>query len=273
MCAVRGMMFTPLVTYAAFFYTDSMAMPWVSGALYLYIRWRSNSTRKDIFYMLVCGVVIAIAYKIKGSALVIIPAIIVDMLFLNRKGKFIYLGLLVTSFVICGLLLKEVLISVADISCTELERYRFPLIHWIMMSADGRGGYCAEDFWYTLSFDGTENKVTADIARLCDKLSRQGIKGFIGHIVQKISYTWRDGTYMAGYYNGYSFLKSYSFYIFAGVCHFTMLSGIVRRCFSGKDTDSLFMPRVMFIGLAAFLIVWETRCRYLVSFFALFALL
>lgn len=273
MCAVRGMMFTPLITYTAFFYTDSMAMLWVSSGLYLYIKWRSNNTTKDILCMLICGVVIAVAYKIKGSAFIIVPAIIVDVMFLNRKGKFIYLGLLITAFVICSCVLGELFISVADISRAELERYRFPLIHWIMMSADGRGGYCAEDFRYTLGFDGAENKVTADITRLCVKLSQQGMKGFTNHIVRKIAYTWRDGTYMAGYYNGYPFLKSYGFYIFAEMCHFTVMSGIVRRCFSGKDTDSLFVLRITFTGLAVFLIIWETRCRYLVSFFVLFALL
>lgn len=272
MCAVRGMMFTPLVTYAAFFYTDSMTMPWITGALYLYIKCRADNTGKNTLHMLLCGMVLAVAYKLKGSAGIFVPAIIVDMILNRRKNSLMNFSVFMTAFVICCVVISGISGSILAISDAEMERYRFPLVHWVMMSADGRGGYCADDFRYTLSFCGYKNKVNADIARLSTKLSRQGISGFIGHIIHKISYTWRDCTYMAGYYNGYSFLKSYGFYIFTGLCHFTMMSGIVRRCFSDRN-DNTFVLRIMFTGLAVFLIIWEARCRYLVSFFALFALL
>lgn len=274
LCAVRGLMFTPLITYTAFFYTDSMAMPFIAGALYLYMKWRSScgDKVKDVFYISLCGIILASAYKLKGSSAIFIPAVITDIIFLNRKRKFVYFGLLMTMFVICCIIMGGIFRNIINIDAPEMEKYRFPLVHWIMMSADGRGGYCAEDFRYTLSFSGYDRKVSADIDRLTAKLSAEGISGFAEHLLQKISYTWRDGTYMAGYYNKYSFLKSYGFYIFTGLCHFTMLSGTARRCFSGKDTGSEFMPRIMLVGLAVFLMIWEARCRYLVSFFVLFAL-
>ncbi|MDE6502027.1 MAG: glycosyltransferase family 39 protein [Ruminococcus sp.] len=271
-CAVRGLMFTPLITYSAFFYTDSMAMPYITGALYLYMKWRTSG---KIHYMIPCGMVLAVAYKLKGSTALLIPAVIIDIVFIYRqKRKFIHLGLLMTIFAVFCIIISGVSASIIGVTEYEMERYKFPLIHWIMMSADGRGGYCADDFFYTLSFNGYDRKVTADTERLISKLSGAGISGFFGHLIQKISYTWRDGTYMAGYYNSYSFLKSYCFYIFTGICHFTMLSGKARRCISEKNpSDYEFMLKIMFAGLFAFLMIWETRCRYLVSFFALFALI
>lgn len=276
-CAVRGLMFTPLITYAAFFYTDSMSMPWITGALYLYMKWRtsdSDSMKKDIFNMALCGMILAIAYKLKGSAVIFIPAVIADMIFCRRKNSLINFSVLMTVFVIFCIVLSGISKSIIGVDCAELERYRFPLVHWVMMSADGRGGYCAEDFRYTLSFNGYDSKINADICRLSEKLSAEGVSGFFGHLFQKLSYTWRDGTYMAGYYNKYGFLRSYGFYIFTALCHFTMMSGIVRRYVSGKDkSDCEFMPKIMLVGLAVFLMIWETRCRYLVSFFALFALI
>ncbi|MCM1506585.1 MAG: glycosyltransferase family 39 protein [Ruminococcus flavefaciens] len=270
-CAVRGLMFTPIITYSAFFYTDSMAMPWITGALYLYVKWCRNG---KLLHMALCGTVLAFAYKLKGSAGIFIPAVIVDMILSRRKKGVRGLAVLVVVFAVCCAVLGEISGRVAGVDSTELERYRFPLIHWVMMSADGRGGYCAEDFKYTLSFNGYDSKVNADICRLAEKMSAEGVSGFCGHLFQKISYTWRDCTYMAGYYNKYDFLRSYGFYTFTAVCHFTLMSGIVRRSiFEKKSTDFSLMLKVMLTGLAVFLMIWEARCRYLVSFFVLFALI
>lgn len=271
-CAFRGIMFTPLITYAAFFYTDSISMPWITGALYLYMKWRISG---NIHNMALCGMVLAIAYKLKGSAGIMIPAVIIDMIFFsNRKKRFISFSLLMTIFIVFCIILGGISRSIIGLNDYELDRYRFPLIHWVMMSADGKGGYCSEDFRYTLSFNGYDSKINADIERLSEKLSAEGTAGFLEHLIQKISYTWRDGTYMAGYYNKYSFLKSYGFYVFTALCQFTMIFRVVRRSFSGKEiSDNEFIPRIMLFGVAVFLMIWETRCRYLVSFFALFALI
>jgi len=271
-CAFRGLLFTPLITYSAFFYTDSMAMPYITGALYLYMKWRTSGS---MYNMALCGMISAIAYRLKGSAGILIPAVIIDIIFMhNRKRKFIHFGLMMTTFAIFCIIISRISENIVGVTDYEMERYRFPLIHWIMMSADGRGGYCAEDFRYTLSFNGYDRKISADTERLLSKLSAEGISGFFSHLLQKITYTWRDGTYMAGYYNKYSFLRSHGFYIFTGLCHFTMLSGTARRYISERNTsDNKFILKIMFAGLIAFLLIWETRCRYLVSFFALFALI
>ena len=37
LCAVRGLLFTPLMTYVMYFYTDALGMPWLTGALFLLI--------------------------------------------------------------------------------------------------------------------------------------------------------------------------------------------------------------------------------------------
>ncbi len=271
-CAFRGIMFTPLITYSAFFYTDSMSMPWITGALYLYIKWRIYG---NIYNMTLCGAVLAVAYKFKGSAVIMIPAIIIDMIFfVDRKRKVMNFTLFMGVFSLFCIISGSISRNIIGLNDCELERYRFPLIHWVMMSADGRGGYCPEDFRYTLSFNGYDNKINADIERLSEKLSDGGISGFSEHLVNKISYTWRDGTYMAGYYNKYSFLKSYGFYIFTALCQFTMMFRIVRKSFFEKEvSDNELISRIMLFGVAVFLMIWETRCRYLVSFFALFALI
>lgn len=264
-CALRGLMLTPFVTYSAFFYTDSMAMPYIMGSIYLYIKYKNK-----ISDIIICSILIAVGYKFKGSTGLLIPSIILDMLINKRKDRLKNISVLIMVFVIFCMTLSKISAGIISIDDAELEKYRFPLIHWIMMSVNGRGGYCAEDFRYTLSFNGYENKINADISRLAGKLSDMGFSGFFSHLICKISYTWRDGTYMTGYYNKYNFLRSYGFYIFTAVFHFKTLYDIVYKYISGKYYNII---KIVIITLSLFLMVWETRCRYLVSFFPLFMLI
>lgn len=283
-CAVKGLMFTPLITYTQFFYTDSLAMPWITGVLYIYMKWRvsENSNRsKSILNMVLCGLLIATAYKIKGSAIIFLPAAIIDMIFIRKKrtDKIISLGALVAVFAAVCVLLCGVSKSITKMNSEEIEKYRFPLIHWVMMSADGNGGYQYEDFMYTKSFEGYDNKVSADMDRLGNKLSKQGASGVGKHFLKKLTYTWRDSSFMAGYYySNNKFLNSSAFYVLTALCHFTLLFGVARsyigKIKSKDDTLSAdFMPKLMFAGITIFLLIWEARCRYLVSFFVLFALI
>ncbi len=282
-CAVKGLLFTPLITYSAFFYTDAVSMPWITGALYFYIKWRScdsDDRTKSISYLIFCGLFLAVAYKLKGSAAIFIPAAIIDIVF-NRKKKsqkLISIITIVTVFAALCIILGSVSKSIIGMDGEEGEKYRFPLIHWVMMSADGNGGYQFEDFQYTKSFEGYDNKVSADLDRLRVKLSEQGAAGLCKHLLYKLTYTWQNSTFMAGYYNKQSFLKSNIFYVLSALCHFTLLFGIIRSYISkikSKDDvlSSEFMPKIAFAGLTAFLLIWEARCRYLVSFFVLFALI
>jgi len=291
-CAVSGLMFTPIFTYSPFFYTDSMSMPWLTGSLYLYLRWRrisesSGGRRKALVYLCACGAVLAIAYKLKGSAIIFIPAVTIDLL-LRRKcsggavkklaAKLFPVVILTAAFAVTCAAAGAVSRSTLKTDVGELEKYRFPLVHWVMMSADGDGGYNLEDFQYTKSYDGYNNKVSADLERLSDKLSSQGVSGFVSHLANKISYTWRDGSYMAGYYMKCSAFKSSAFYVITALLNFTLLFKILNG-FLGKikaADDALsesFVLKIMFVGITLFLLIWEARCRYLVSFFMLFALI
>lgn len=260
-CAVRGMLFTPLFTYTSFFYTDAMAMPLVMISTYLYLNYRKSN---KISFLIICGAFISIAYKIKGSSLVLLVAIFIDMAFSKPKIRdFIAVSLP------CGAVCKiisETALKIMHISHETIREKSFPLIHWVMMSADGRGGYNQEDFFFT---QASTNKVTDDLARLADKLSSQGGR-FILHITEKISYTWENCAFMAGYFYNDSF-SSRIFYVMTFFCHFTLLFSVLMGI--KKDNNKTFLFRLCLFGMIVFLLIWETRCRYLVSFFLLFLLI
>ena len=281
-CGICGLMFTPIVTYSTFFYTDSLAMPFVSVAIYVYFRCRREEKLScQMTLTAVCGIVIAIGYKIKGSLIILLIAILIDIII--RKGGIkvavAKIGTIFGSFCVVVVLLNILLTNTLKISKEEKNMYEFPRIHWVMMSADGYGGYNTEDFYYTKSFEGYENKISADVDRLCEKLEKQGVIGFTVHTLKKIGYTWSNGTYMVPYYNENSkFLNSIPFVAITTVLHFSLLFKILQGFYEKrKDKNDVlsesFVLKICLIGLFGFLLIWETRCRYLVSFFALFALI
>lgn len=264
LCAVRGMLFTPLITYTSFFYTDSMTMPLVTSAAYFYLKFKKSG---KITQLIICGTLIGMAYKMKGSSLILLIAVIIDMIMDKFKIKN-FAVIILPCIIICKII-SETALKILHISHETLKQKSFPLIHWIMMSADGRGGYNSADFLYTQSFTG-DNKKSAALARLAEKMHNQGFFGFLHHIAEKISYTWENFTFMAGYYYNDSF-SSRIFIVVSFLCHFTLLFSILISM--KKSTDKTFLFRLCLFGLIIFLLIWETRCRYLVSFFPLFLLI
>lgn len=141
-----------------------------------------------------------------------------------------------------------------------------------MMSADGRGGYNNKDFLFTQSLP-SEGRNHAVFMRLIGKLKDQGFFGFLSHMGEKIAYTWQNFTFMAGYYHKGDF-NSDIFYAASFLCHFTILFSILGSLInSDKSKQGTIIFRLCLVGTCIFLMIWEARCRYLVSFFPIFILI
>ena len=84
---------------------------------------------------------------------------------------------------------------------------------------------------------------------------------------------------MINYYMADSkLLTSKAFLVICTALHFTLMLSMVSTYLSRlKSNDDVlqgdFILKVTLMGLTVFLMLWEARCRYLVSFFVLFALL
>ena len=144
-----------------------------------------------------------------------------------------------------------------------------------MMSASGSGGYRSSDYDFTEAHIGYANKTHADLLRLLAKLRNQGT-GFITHLFRKMQFTWTDGTYMAAHYNRQSALfTSGTFATLACISHlallFLMVGSAIRAFLNpGKCSGRLFRTAVAVLAL--FLLIWETKSRYLVLYLPLMAL-
>lgn len=281
---IKGFVFSPLISYAAFFYTDALAMPWVMGAAYLYVKMRSKddkeiSEKKSLVFIGLVGAFLGVAFKIKTTPVIFLVAVVIDM-FVRRKNFKSFVkrfASIIMCFAAVSLIIGYSAGRIIELDKVRLEKYKFPAIHWVMMSADGKGNFNKADFMYTYSHYGYENKIKADTDRLIDKLDKQGFLGTIRHVVVKLSFAWRGGAFMSGYYyNG--FFKSVPWYTFAFLFYYAALFSICKGLFAGihRKNDMLscnFVFRLTLIGVTFFFIIWEAKSRYLVTFFLLFLLI
>ena len=145
-----------------------------------------------------------IGTAIKGSVIILLPAYAAYLLFTVSKKNFkkyaVNFLTILLAFAVSTASVNAFINSFDITSDEELETYKFPPHHWIMMGLYGKGTYNLDDFYYTQSSGNYEAKKEADIKLIKERLSRYGILGTIRHISIKTANTWGDGTYMIGYY-------------------------------------------------------------------------
>ncbi|MGI6668642.1 MAG: ArnT family glycosyltransferase [Acetivibrionales bacterium] len=169
---------------------------------------------------------------------------------------------------------------------------RLPYNHWLMMGmnninsegggSSGYGGFSGTDLRYTRSFKTTEMMKQANISVIRERLGQFGTGGYASFLLKKIEWSWTDGTYYAPVKLGRNPLKrtilhkfvlfsdgraNKLYLIFAQTVQAVVLSMIFAGCVSSavKGSDKAFrLMTTMCLGLAFFLLFWETRSRYLV---------
>lgn len=277
---------TPLYLHAAIYYTDSMSMLACIFALFLYINIREEKNKtKNYIMQILLGITLILCMKIKLTAIFIMIAIIMCEI-LNYKFKDIInnFKIVVLSAVIF-LIIYTVVVNHYFISNKDrLNEYKMPIEHWILIGSVNEGGFNQELYEYTKGYPTYNERKQADILKIKEVYKDYSIKTFIQHINQKIKFTWTDGTYFApeklrrepvqrcGLHEFVSIdgQKTYMYKYFPQIMHVSMLIFIVINAiyiFAKKEyeKDDIFLMVAIF-GLAVFLIIWENRSRYLLTY-------
>ncbi|MCM1227371.1 MAG: glycosyltransferase family 39 protein [Clostridium sp.] len=286
-CSVIAAGFTVFYTYTPFFYTDSMSMPFAIGSIYLFLcAAEGKMSVKKAVQMTASALLLVIGFKIKGNVIILLPAYILYFIAtcskLNKKAYIkamcVFLSGLTVCFIGVGAFVKS--FDIANES--ELNERQFPLEHWVMMGLHDRGGYYKNDFLFTENSGDFNQKKSADIEMIKDRISEYGIVGMTKHLAKKVSYTWGDGTYFIGYYiksakNPNLFKKFvtdstlFKFYCSVYQCMLLLMilySFITGAVSGGKSKDVLL--KIIICGVFFFFVIWETRSRYLVNFTPIF---
>ena len=286
-CAVKCLCFIPMFTYIPYFYTDSMAMPWLMASVYAYVCWRTGLDRGTLHSRsaratLTLGLsmlLLMIAYKVKGSAGLLLPAYLCDILVhnpghQNKTARAAQMAWLIVVFALSAKITGTLLVKGLDLNEKLLAEYKFPMIHWVMMSASGDGGFHKADFLYTLSYSGQAAKTHADWIRLGQKL--KDVPAFIVHMGVKIGRTWGDGMFRSAHY--VPVFQHLSLRVLANILYFTVFFTTEWTFIEEGRSDKRLkghsdLIKLALLFLALFLLLWESKSRYLVTFLPLWALI
>ncbi len=286
MCAA----FMPFYTYIAYYYTDTLSMPFITGGLYLFYTAQNARTRRKRYILTaVCGAVLLLGELLKGSVVLILPVLIIYAVlrFGLKRAAATVLCLLIgfgTLFSGFNYVLKPAVIP-PELS----QEYEYPYTHWVMMGLKGNGDFSKPDSQFTTLAGDKDAKTAANLERIFNRFNRMGPDGTLAHFDNKAVWTWQDGTYYVSHpidsYKTRSFLHDfllmdgeYYFIFYAYSCAYQLflifmmiISGLrIIRC---RRASFRLVLMLSVAGIFVFLLFWETRPRYLLNFTPVFILL
>ena len=286
--------FIPLYLYAPFAYTDTSAMLLVSILIYLYLTFKEEKpqikTRRFWLLALFFALIIAILSLTKIMALIVVIAMLLTEL-IDKKSSIKYVIIkysgIIVSAVIFALLLNLPTSYINKLDLSQLDNYRLPPTHWIMMSLNDTGQYSQMDLEYTKKFKPYTAKKTATQDEIVKRLKDRGFLGTVGHIFNvKISKQWGESLLA-----GDDFISRHPLHPDSFVQKFfglkrakdgnthhwlclaiswpyfmlLILGCALSLLFSYKNRAISF-TQITIIGVFLFFIIWEVWSRYLVVF-------
>lgn len=281
-------LFAPFYMHAPIFYTDTFALPFVTGTFLTY-----QLRKRDARFLILTSVVLALGYKTKGSLGVILIALLIHTWLESERALELVkrsLMLLIPFLLVVGFL--TILPGQMSLwNAGDREKNEFPVEHWFAMGLEGSGGYNGDIYWMTASVEGKDEKREVDREYIRKKLEEYGFAGMGEHLKKKILITWGDGVYFAPeklkrdplqesplhpwvLYDGAKYEKTYCY---CSAFHLLLLAGILLSLVMGflrkgrlKEIQAM---QLAVFGLFLFLLIWETRSRYLINFVPIFILL
>ncbi|MCI5656039.1 MAG: glycosyltransferase family 39 protein [Ruminococcus sp.] len=282
-------LFLPYYTYCTYFYTDSFSMPFVILSIYLFIcGYDSKKIVNKIILFFFSGISCAIGFELKGSAIIVIVAAIIYMIYKGGIKKILLgSGTIIAGFLALAIAFNGLVSSLQITTDETLYKEKYPLTHWVMMGLKNNGGFNQKDSTFTRMAGNYDEKKAANIQEIEKRISRYGVSGLIKHLVIKANFTWSDGTYWIGYhiykpYNGKNFLHEFflmdgrCFPIFKSISSGMQLSMLLMICVSlfscikKPRFDYITLMHIIVFGVFLFFLVWETRSRYLFNFTPIF---
>lgn len=296
--SILALLFIPFYTYSSICYTDTMSMFIPVAFVYIFMKIeKSTKISKSWYYYVLVGLLIFLALKIKVTALIMFIAITIVILFsgkiLSKGWKYLVVSLclIVTSFFCFNTCYIKIIDHSQILNVKYKETGSIPYTHWIMMGTYDMGAFSSSEYQYTLSFPDVESRKKANIDKIKERLGSWKTSGYIKFLNHKIrSQTWGGGTYdfeeilasNARETNEFHefFLsdgKYYDYvYYFCQTYHFSMLILILISLFyslTKKEKLEVTAMKLAMFGLLIFLLIWETRTRYMLNYIPIYILL
>lgn len=289
-------LFVPFYLFGPFVYTDTLTLPIVAGAANLYYRfvYGKQKTEQNILRQIFClsalAAILWFGYSLKASIAILLVAIIIHMICVKRYRGFCFSLILLSVFVLLQAGSSAAINRAQIFDETDYDTENFPYTHWIMMGLKGVGNYDKTEREFTSSFSTRAEKEEANIRIIKERLTAYGTGGLVLHQLGKAGYTWSNGMYDMEFYLNKKPLEKNIFQkvifedgkylpvfkIYTEGYHLAMLGLVLLSIVVGirkKPMDIIAVLKLAVFGLLLFLLIWETRPRYLMHFVPLLFLI
>ncbi len=280
----------PFLLYAPVYYTDTVTAPIPIAILYCWLRLRAarregRPGRGPLAAVFVLGV---LGTLLKVTVVIMVIAVVLDWMISFPKLRERLAALALLAAVVAG-------VNAGSFAAAHSGAFRkaqpgdeIPKTHWIMMGLAGNGGYNNEDYVLTFSAPDGETRKALIRDEIAARLKEMGPAGLVRHALDKIGYTWGEGTYYLPHKLAMGPTQPHSFWaeiFFEGRAHFSlflryanglmlcMLLYLLAGALQKQSRDVLFAARLSVCGLFFFLLIWEARSRYLVNYVPVLLLL
>lgn len=287
-------LFLPIYPYSTIMYTDTMSMFLPIGFLYLIQKLNNTNLNKNLIIIsITIGFLSFISLNLKVTALIVLIAFLINEIVNKRFKRIMNILLIVlcsfTTFEITfTTFIKETNIIGLDYELTK----SIPYTHFIMMGMYKSGAFDADEWQFTLKLPDYETRKAENLKVIRQRLNSYGAQGYIKFLNNKVKgQTWGSGTYdFESILNSYQvdnniahqFLLAdgdyYQYvYYYCQIFHFTMLFLIIISIlfsikFKEKE-ETLNIARLSMFGLLLFLLMWETRSRYMLNYIPVYLLI
>jgi len=270
---------TPFYCYSPIVYTDTLSMVFPILSLGLLDVYETSSSRKKYLWLILMAFIITIGFIIKTNVIITLIAIIIYFLikynFLDAIKKIIVIS------VVLIVMMTGYKGVAQKLMPTPYDEAGLPATHWIMMGMAGKGGYNVEDVSFSQQiYDdyGKQAVKEANLKVIKERLNNYGVKGYLKFINNKLIFTWTDGTYFVPEKlrrtpvkdtKMYSYIvgENNKYYVYISqVMHIILLVGIILSAIKNfkSKIDIYSLSCIALFGTVLFLMIWETRSRYIV---------
>lgn len=263
------------------YYTDTLSMPFVTGAILLFIKSHSSNNKiyQSIGYIFTAFLFL-FATKIRATSIILLIGIICICILKDHYKKL----LLMLAFFLLGFILASGISKTIESAhgAPDNKNLEFPVTHWIMMGlyTDNNGGWNQADWNLTHSQSTYDAKIDTNLEVINERIRTLGVPGLTSLMKGKMNKVWSDGTYVYNMHMGisekYGFLYDYTtgskqifflYFLQFAKCSVLLLVlfAVIHELFKKQDIKGNILIISLF-GCFLFYFLWEAQRKYSLSF-------
>ncbi|MDD4849440.1 MAG: hypothetical protein PHO10_01925 [Gemmiger sp.] len=280
-------LFAPLYLWSPYFYSDTLCLPWLAGALVLYLRWQ-QSPGLSPGWALAFGGAVFVGYAIKGSVVVVLVAGLLVLLVAPPKAATrtrLAGAAAAMLFTFVGLWGGYQAFQAQYLDWADREAVCFPTELWLCYGSHGEGDYADEDANDCRLQPTLDARQALMRQRIAENYAARTPVGNLDFILHKAVRTWGDGEYGAPEYLAAPLRPTFAarfvlygqpgfmpllYYCQAWQYLLLALNAVgallALRGGAASPLRAAFLPRLALFGAIFFFSFWETKPRYALHF-------